>query len=374
MTKLEALRLYTDARIRDTWMYYGGKTLSANNLQWLDNDIFLLSNPGGNFDGAIMFSTKEVIETTPIDWAAHERYDAATLDQIATSDLHIIHPYVFCLMDAAQLAAVGGAGGWDNTFIPFPDIDPIEISDEELQVILLEAGVPFITPEELEFTRDQILSLMIKPAMKEFFKWFPLITIEVSSMASFQIDETIPPWAFGVQRVWVNPGYPINQAIGNPLIRYFDEVMLASSSRGAFSNPQINYKRKQGFVDTNAYSTFMLEKAVRQAAVNYGSRMRVRVDVRSGKITGYCNKTGTLEIEYAQASNKWEDIPYNRQAEVRDLAKAYVLRAFGMLRSQQDASSPGRLNYDHFVARADLLEQKVKDLWAAYPKMAIIRG
>lgn len=210
--------------------------------------------------------------------------------------------------------------------------------------------------------------------MLEYFKWFPIITIETETLTNFQINKPIPSYAFGCQRAWVNPGYPVNSNIHNPLIRYFDEVMLAASSRGAFSNPSINYKKRQGFVDTNAFSTYILEKAVRQASVNYSNRTRIRVDTHAGVVRGYCNKTGMIEYEWAQYSNRWEDIPFNRQPEVRELAKAYVLRAFGMLRSQQDSASPGKLDYSEFIARADVLEAKVKDLWASYPKNAIIRG
>lgn len=372
MTKLEAIRQYSDARIRDTWMYYGGKTLSTDNLQFLANDIFILNAPGMPLDGSICMSTKEVIETVPPAWGMFDRYEPTTTRSLINRDTSIVHPYLYCLIDAAQIAAI--VDPYDPGFIPFPDIDPIEITEEDLNVILLEAGVPFITKEELEFTRDQVLSLMIKPAMKEFFKWFPIITIEVTALTGALISRPIPPYAFGVQRAWVNPGYPVNQNIHNPVIRYFDEVMLASSSRGAFSNPSINYKKKQGFVDTQAFGTYILEKAVRQAAVNYSSRTRVRVDVQAGMVKGYCNKTGMLEIEWAQMSNRWQDIPFNRQPEVRDLCKAYVLRAFGMLRSQQDSASPGKLDYSGFIARADKLEEGVKALWSTYPRNAIIRG
>lgn len=371
MTKLQAIQSYSNRRIRDVWVTYGSKVLPGDAVGLIANDIFQLSNPGSAFDGSIMMSLADETLSATINWENYERADLS-LKTIWTIDTHIIHPTVYCLMDAGELAAI--TEPYDPTFVPFPDQDPIIISDEDLNTVLTEAGVPFITIDELEFTREQILEQMIKPAMKEYFKWYPIIQIEKYVLTNNTIDIPIPPWAFTAKRAYINPGYPINSNIKNPTLRYFDEVLLAASSRGAWANPSINYKKKQGFVGTGDYATFILEKAVRQGAVNYGSRTRVNINVHRGSITGYCTKSGLIEIEWAQWSNQWEDILFNRQIEVRKLACAYVLRALGMLRAQQEASSPGKLDYSYFLARADKLEEEVTQLWQSAAKVVIVRG
>ncbi|MFA5385385.1 MAG: hypothetical protein WC364_12140 [Eubacteriales bacterium] len=371
MTKIQAVQQYSNRRIRDVWVKYGSKELPATTVGFIANDIFRLTAAGTIFDGALMMSIADETLATVIDWAAYER-ESLTLKTIQTSTTHVIHPTIYCLMLAAELAAIPEP--YDPDFIPFPDQDPILIEENELTKILKDVGVPFITLEELEFTREDILENIVKPAMQEYFKWYPIVTIERQNLFNNAINIPIPPWAFTAKRVYVNPGYPVNSNIANPTLRYFDEVLLAASSRGAWANPSINYKKKQGYVGTGDYSTFILEKAARQGAVNYGTRQRLNVNVHRGSIVGYCNKTGTIEIEWAQWSNDWNDILFNRRSEVRKLATAYALRAFGMLRSQQSSDSPGRLDYSKFLERADKLEEEVTALWQSAPKVALIRS
>lgn len=370
MTRLEALRTFTANRIRDAWVLMGSKVLPGNSLDYIMDDIFQLNAPGTPFHNAIMFSSKTFINETAIDWNAYHIYNAT--DKTIADTMNIIHPSIFCLLTGTQLAAIPEP--FDPMFRPFNNIDPISISEEELNTILLEVGIPFITFEELEYSREDILKYMIKPAMKEYFKWFPIITIENHPIVGTNFDIPIPPYAFTASRVYLNPGYPITSNTGNPLARYFDEVLMSISPRGSIATPNLNSGRRQGFVDVDNFSTYIMERAARQGVVNYGSRTRVRVQVQQGRIKGYTTKRGMLEIEWAQNSTDWDDIPFNRQSEVRELAKAYILRGFYMLRTQAKSDIPGVVNYDHFNTRANTLEEKIITLWREATKAVIIRN
>lgn len=345
-------------------------------------NIIFTSDTLGFLGGAFSYSGNAtgvngtLVQTTlgendsSIDWL-----DTTFADQAKGTlwnSLHIIHPHLYCILTEAQLIAIVEAV--DLSFVAFKGIDEIDIDDDTLNTILLETGVPFITLEELEFTRDQILKLMIKPAMEEYYKWYPIRIVEQYPVPVAFIDIPIPPYVKTVERAYINPGYPITGNHYNPITRYFDEVVLAASSRGTFANPSINYRKRQGFTDLQGYSTFLLEKAVRQGAMNVGTRKRIRVELHNGRLKGYSNIQGILEVEWNTISYDWNDIPFNRQSEVREFATAKILRALGGLRSQVNTELPGTLKYDTFMTRADTLEEKILTLWKESTKSVVIRG
>jgi len=356
---------------------FAGWTVSGSGI-----DVIFTSNTIGARTGAYTYTanttgttatfvrTVEGLADSSILWSDYV-FDNQANGTIKNS-LSIIHPNIYVILTGTQLLAI--TEPLDLAFIAFASLDVIDISDNELNKILIEVGVPFITLQELEYSRDDILNLMIKPAIDEYYKWFPILTVNQYPAYQAMIRVPIPPYAKVVQRAYINPGYPMTGNHLNPITRYFDEVVLSASSRGSFASPSINYRNRQPFADIQAYSTFLLEKSVRQGAINHGTRKRIRVEMINGFVTGYSNIQGVLEIEWGSCSYNWEHIPYNRVSEVRKLAKAYVLRALGGLRSQAKEDMPGLLNYETFMTRADKLEEEVMELWQGMTKVVVIRG
>jgi hypothetical protein len=370
MTHLEALLLMNNRRKRDSWAVYGEVVLPSTQTEFAKDMMFQLSGSGSIWDGCLFYIKDELHLEAPIIWSEYT-FNNSSKATIMNS-LNIVHPSIFCFLTATDLALI--VEPVDISFIAFASLDPVDIEDDDLNLICLEAGVPFITLEELEFKREDILRLMIQPALEEYYKWYPIIYVEQFPAPKFNIDVPMPIWAKNVQRAYINPGYPITGNHQNPITRYFDEVVLAASSRGTFSSPSINYRRRQPFTDIQGYSTFLLEKAVRQGAINHGSRKRIRVELHNRRVTGYSNIQGLLEIEWGTLSYKWSDIPFNRVREVRDLATAKVLRALGSLRSQINSDLPGTINYDSFMTRADKLEEDTIKLWQENVRTTIARG
>jgi hypothetical protein len=363
---------YTLAERRDTWISMGQMGVDTWTKVYTQNSVFRVQATGVPLVGAILFCSADFTDTA-FNWADWSLYDATTGTIINTAG--ILHQYLFCVLTQAQFTDLNQTD-FDPTFIPFQDEtqdDAVIITEEDLNTILIELGVPFINLSELEYSRADILKYSIAPALKEYFKWYPIITLESHPLTTYTFEIPLPDYAYTAHRVYVNPGYPMNQ-INNPVHRYFDEVLLAASTRGAFANPSINYRRKQGFVDQGSFSTYILEKAVRQGAINYGARMRIKYSTQNRLLKGYCNKLGMLEIEWASRSNEWVDIPENKQNEVRDLAKAYTLRNFAMLRMQAKSDIPGTIDYQQFLTRATELETKVIQRWEESAKVTLIRS
>jgi len=84
---------------------------------------------------------------------------------------------------------------------------------------------------------------------------------------------------------------------------------------------------------------------------------------------------GSLQIHYAMHTLDWNDVEYARKPELRELARANILRAFGSLRSQAKADIPGAVDYSEWIRRADEITTKVRDGWMELVKHSgIIRG
>jgi hypothetical protein len=372
MTRLEILLSYTPNRVRDTWISMGQQEVDDNVRVYTRNSVFRCVTAASALNGCILYCDSDITVSSDFDWV---NYSIANL---STGDIQdnnfIIQPNIHIVLQQSDYQQI--TVDYDPTFIPFQETEldlPVIIEDTEYNKILVEAGVPFINNDELEYDQNDIMELMIKPAMFEYFKWYPIITIQRYGMTDTNFSIPIPSWAFTAQRVYINPGYPISNVQGNPLARYFDEVLMSISPRGAFSTPNINSSRRQGFVDTGSYATYILERAARQGIINYGTRTRIRIFIQQGMVKGYSTKRGVLEIEWASNSVNWDDIPFNRQSEVRELAKAYVLRAFAMLRLQAKSDVPGTINYEQFLTRADTLEEKIIKLWQESTKTVAIR-
>ena len=374
LPRLQILMGYTNAHIRDTWTSMGQLEVNDSTRTYTRYSVFRVVQPTPvtPLNGFILFCDSDYLVSSTFQW--ENMVVAGSTGQIMDQITLIIDPHFNVVLTQAQFQAI--VPTYDPTFIPFTEPnanDLVAISDTDLNQILSDIGIPFITVNELEFSRDQIINTMIYPAVKIFYKWFPITVMARYPLGDTNFNIPIPSYAFTAQRAYINPGYPISNVQGNPLIRYFDEVLMSISPRGAFSTPNLNSSRRQGFVDTQSYATYILERAARQGIINYGTRTRVRIYVQQGAVIGYTTKRGVLEIEWAVMSNQWTDIPFNRQDEVRDLCKAYVLRAFALLRMQAKTDMPGNLDYQGFLTRAEKLEERTIELWQASSKPAVIR-
>jgi hypothetical protein len=382
--KYDTLMSYTPNRKRDTWQSLGSLTVDFNNKVFNRNSVFRLVNTTINtcpLSGYFFFVMDEDIQlTTSFSWSNMQLVvnnlgvaDGSIIDSVSG----IIHPNIYVVMSPTDYSAI--VIPFDSSFIPYNElqgvgVDPnsnVVIDESELNILLGELGVPFIKIEELEYSREQILNLMVLPAMKEYFKWYPISTRAVYPCAQVFFSIPIPYYAIGVVSAYVNPNYMNTGSPNNPFGYYAE--LYGGGATGGNAMPTAGGRRRRGFPDTQAMSTIILERAVRASTVNYAKRQRVAVHIQQGVVTGYANVLGNLEITWASFSNQWKDIPFNRLTEVRKLCTAKILRAFGMLRSQANSELPGTIKYEGFVQRADTLEKEIMDLWYASTKASVVR-
>ena len=374
MTKLEILRGYTARRVRDSWAAMGSQLATPGTTIYIKDLLYRVTDPASALNGFVVYCAQEFSAALsgPINW------QLATLEDYNYGEISftsgIISPNFIVLLTAAEFDEI--VDPIDSTFIPYKEEElnssTVVISDIEYKTIMTDLGAPFIRDDELEYTRQEIADFMLKPALEEYFKWFPkVLIVNYPITTSNVIEQEFPTGAYEVVHVGVTQG--ITNGSSNILLRYFDEVVWTAQS------PMLGHVggRKAPRSLGQDFGSMMMDRAVRQGMINYGTRVHHDVYRKDGKryLRAYSNKMGTMQVHYAMHTLDWEDVEYARRPELRELARAYILRAFGSLRSQAKADIPGAVDYSEWIRRAEDLQTKVISEWKQLVKYSgIIRG
>lgn len=238
------------------------------------------------------------------------------------------------------------------------------ISEIEYKQIISEIGHPVISEEDLEFSRTDIQDLFILPAMQEYFIWFPKEE-ETSQKIAGRFDIPFPDsMTYGILDSRLNTTASGSDVTSSPFV---NELIFNSRTASTFGKYGTNN-------DYGMTQAAYLERAERRAVNDYAKAYKISVDESNQKVTGYTNVAGEIIITWAKFSDNFADIPFRRKPEVRDLARAYVLKGFAMLRGQMNTDIGVEFDTGVFEDRAQELEEKTLEKWKSMTKVAIIRG
>ena len=374
MTRFELLKEYTDIQLKDTWKSLGSLEVTEATTTYVKDMVYRVNIPGSPILDSLIFSSATISEN--FNWVSVSN----TGDNIYFNS-SIVSPHFNFLMDETQLTPIINDPITEG-FIPFENynqqIGDVLIDDEELDTILLDVGVPFILYDELEYSRQQIANLMIKPALEEYFKWFPKTVKEAYALnTSNGFSIQFPTGVYQVVHCAVTQarvGSVSGGGISNPLLRYFDEMMWAAS------NPMLGNTSNKPSSKSLLYDwgAMLMEKSARQAIMNHGTRIHYDVIRKDGVrfLEGYANKQGTLTVGWAYESTDTSDVEFSRKPEFRKLCTSKILRALGNLRIQGKLpANSDMFDYKAFLDRADTLEKDVMEDWRGIVKFSgIIRG
>jgi hypothetical protein len=372
MNKIEILKEYSFRRLRDTWAALGSLTCNEDTRFYVKDQIYVLNEPTSALNGYMFFIKDELRNTASWEIATLIDYDFGEI----SFQSGIISSNFVMLMTADELAQV--TEPVDPTWVPFSEekasSTSIAIPDDEYSIILSSIGAPFIQEDELEYSREQICNLFIKPALEEYFKWFPKVeVIEYPIRTSAKMEIEFPTDCYDVVHIQVNQGVG-SGGPSNILLRYFDEVVwggtggYSTSGAGGRSTPRRNM---------NDFGAMMLDRAARQGMINYATRVYHNTFVRHGKRYLECssNKQGFLQVHWAMRTFSWEDTEFARRPEIRRLCEAYIKAGFGTIRSQAKSDIPGMVEYSKWLDQAKTIKDEVIKEWKDLVKYSgVIRG
>jgi len=241
----------------------------------------------------------------------------------------------------------------------------ITIDRDTLDEIMVATGFPVITMDDLEMTELDIRRLLIWPALRTFFRWFPL-RVENQydlNIADYSFDFPRPE-TYGVLDARLTTARTRAGAItANPFINA-QNVSITQKYQGVYGTPY-NY---------DMTLTRQFEVIERQSIIDMRKAFRVHVDNQNRKIYGYSNINGKFSVAWADYGTDFSQVPFDKLDDVINLAASHILRAFGRLRGQQNSDTPNSFNYTEFIDEADRLRDEVLDKWRSYTKPVLLRG
>ena len=239
----------------------------------------------------------------------------------------------------------------------------IDIPISDYNRILTAAGYPIIKKKDLSLTKADILQYIVEPCVRQYYSWFPIQNIKSYMISASEFQFPFPDEdTFGVVDIRLNP--------------YNTDYARSSSP---FLNA-INYHqgdvRKYGTrYDYGMTEANISKRAWDIARASYLRATRYEVDQNNRIVRGYSNDIGELIITWAEMSDDFNKIPWNRKEEVINLCQSALLRFLVTLRSQMDIEGVGS-NFDNseLSDRADALEEKVMNKWKGLSKVVVLRG
>ena len=239
-----------------------------------------------------------------------------------------------------------------------------EVPQTIIHRILSEVGFPIISFEDLKITEQDALDLFIYPAMQKYFAYnpnpykttqpiHPNLKIEVP----FPTDDT-----FGVLQARI----PL---LGTTAVPHKFNIFREYRYRSVYGTSRNN-------VYDNPYYTRdvrLAEQAANASYITLAKAGNMEIDRNARVLRGYSTIGGELVVTWARCSHKWDDVRFEHEADVVDLAKAHALRYFGMLRTQLDPNTGVQMNGDTFITRADAIEEKITEKWGAKTKVIVMR-
>lgn len=239
----------------------------------------------------------------------------------------------------------------------------IDINVSDYNRILSAVGFPTVAESDLELTKADILQYVVEPCVRQYYSWFPIQNIQSYMISASEFQFPFPDEnTFGVVDIRLNP--------------YNTDYARSSSP---FLNA-INYHqgdvRKYGTrYDYGMTEANISKRAWDIAQASYLRATRYEVDQNNKIVRGYSNDIGELIITWAEMSDNFNSIPWNRKEEVINLCQSALLRYLVIIRDQITTDVGGtEFNTQVLSDRADSLEEKVMNKWKALSKVVVLRG
>jgi hypothetical protein len=235
----------------------------------------------------------------------------------------------------------------------------LQISRPNFDRIISVIGYPVTPLEELDFEQSHIKDVIILDAVQEYFRWFPIVT-EQSAIIP---DNTEIVFEF-----------PTDNVMGVDF-RVKNSTTVGRKTSSPFANELIYRERnsKLSYTSEQDYQIQSLRVAEQRSKISMIKGIKKQIDYQNRTLAIRSAVTGEVIIKWSSYSNVFEDIPFQHQKDVRELAQAYLLSRVVLLRSQLDGTAELDFDTSTMENKANELEEKIMNKWKSYPKVAIIR-
>lgn len=399
---LSSLRNQADGNreIYYTWNAFGELKATNNTKVFTKDTIFQVTEDGPLKDAIVYCKYGYNVDPKngfePIDWKTAQKQDVEGQVYFYQG---VVSPNFQILLTPDEYHQIDTTVPIPEGFIPFTNnnakTSSISISDQEYMIVAAELGVPFLREEELEYNRDIIIDICIKPAIDQYYAFFPIIIDEAvqgigPNQEYFVEYHTFPddPSAVaykGIPYMTMGAGGGTSAAYGTGAFSFMREQYTSGYMGGSsygFGRGITYSKPVPGFTgrsNGDFMSAYILGRAAQQGYINYNRREYDRDVFKNNKryVHGFASTGGALNIHWMCMSTDYARIDYWMLPEVRKLCTANALRNLGALRSLIKPSDNNPIDFSGMQTRADALESKVLERWSKDPTAlatAIRRG
>lgn len=399
---LSSLRNQADGNreIYYTWNAFGELKATNNTKVFTKDTIFQVTEDGPLKDAIVYCKYGYNVDPKngfdQIDWKTAQKQDVEGQVYFYQG---VVSPNFQILLTPDEYHQIDTTVPIPEGFIPFTNnnakTSSISISDQEYMIVAAELGVPFLREEELEYNRDIIIDICIKPAIDQYYAFFPIIIDEAvqgigPNQEYFVEYHTFPddPSAVaykGIPYMTMGAGGGTSAAYGTGAFSFMREQYTSGYMGGSsygFGRGITYSKPVPGFTgrsNGDFMSAYILGRAAQQGYINYNRREYDRDVFKNNKryVHGFASTGGALNIHWMCMSTDYARIDYWMLPEVRKLCTANALRNLGALRSLIKPSDNNPIDFSGMQTRADALESKVLERWSKDPTAlatAIRRG
>jgi len=382
------------SEIRDTWVAFGSLSVTGKTKAYVKDTLFQVVLPGYSDPAIVPSDLHMALVYCTADYKVDNAiFPLINWETVSVSEIEgkcsvvsgITSPHFRVILNYSNFTSIVTPVNED--FMPYQIValdSDIIIDDDELEIILGEVGVPFLNVAELEYTREKILNTCIKPALQEYYKFFPISEqVELGQVGcNSEYLFELPKFCYAVTRAWVAQASGGNGGmIGKGAYNFMMQTGGGSGLSGSSGGRGVNYRGKNvpGFTGGGDHmSAYLLQRAANQSLINYSKREKFKYIRKDKKISisGFSTLGGILCVNYAKWSPDWDSIQFDRLNEVRNLCTSYILQNLGMLRALVKSDVPGTLDYTLYTNRAEKLSEKTLKFWASLPTnfATVIRG
>lgn len=390
MTKYEYLKSQSELKKIATWKALGEAKITSETKIYSKDIVYRVMVSTSALNEYLVYCTKDYIGMD-INWNAAVYYDSDYGEISFGND--IVSPYFYVVLanakeddkyhyDYDSIIEDSDFLRLYATFIPYEDInstDNVIISEEDYQRCIEVLGAPFITEEELEYTREEITRLAIKPALEEYFHWLPPTKTTTVSVGTSKQTVDMPTDCYTVINVGLQQaGFANTSGYSSPLFFALEQSLYGGYTNGTVisNNAKVS---SMGMRNGNAIIGNMQNRALQQALINYTRRVHYEGPYRRANgesyIEVYSNTPGDLDILWARKSLDFNDVAYANRTRVIEYAQACIKELFANLRRQAKSDVPGQIDYGKWLDEA---RETKKGITEEYKKLVkyggILRG
>ncbi len=243
----------------------------------------------------------------------------------------------------------------------------IQIDEKYLDQIKTALGYPDAT--DLHLTDDQIKTICIEPALRDYFGKFP---IKAFYQADMQEEVIIPfpdDFTFGV----INARVTDVGMMGGTGSAFWDVVFFNQYSGSTSMRNSAGAYGIKGYNPNGALQTRDLTRQASKSYQNQWNTVKFQIDNQNKKLHAYSTISGRLNLTWAKYSENFADIKFTYINDVINLCQANLIESFLSLNNMiSDTSLETTLNADALKETMESKRTGVKDKWNEIPTVSVM--